>query len=210
MKPYNCHRPKKFRNNKQVVILLGAGFVFPWANVSSSSIKEAFIQDDTYTVNGKTIGEFLFDKLNNFYGDEGTNFETFIAAIESMMNYVLSSTNGGKTIKNTSFTPAIYELKEIFSQLFKGKDEIEQRKYIHSIYQHFVNVVLGKIKEYNECVLDKKNENINNSLIKFIGYLMNKRYSVKIYTTNYDNLIPQVLSTHFNVYEALKKKKMET
>ena len=30
MKLYNKHRPKKYRNNKQIVILLGAGFVFPW------------------------------------------------------------------------------------------------------------------------------------------------------------------------------------
>lgn len=50
MKLYNKHRPKKYKNNKQIVILLGAGFVFPWVKLSSSSIKEAFIKDDTSLV----------------------------------------------------------------------------------------------------------------------------------------------------------------
>ena len=49
MKLYNKHRPKKYMNNKQIVILLGAGFVFPWVKLSSSSIKEAFINDKIYT-----------------------------------------------------------------------------------------------------------------------------------------------------------------
>lgn len=207
MKLYNHHRPKKFRNNKQVVILLGAGFVFPWAEVSSLSIKEAIIKDDTFIVNGQTMGKFIFNKLDNFYDYGEANFETFIAVIESMMNYIVSSTNIGKSIRNTSFTPTIYDLKEFFSAIFKGKDEDEQRKYIYNIYQHFINLILDKIKEYNSCVLDKKNERINKRLVKFIGHLMNKRYSVKIYTTNYDSLIPQVLSSNFKVYEALKKEK---
>lgn len=55
MKLYNKHRPKKYMNNKQIVILLGAGFVFPWVKLSSSSIKEAFIKDDTFSINGQTI-----------------------------------------------------------------------------------------------------------------------------------------------------------
>lgn len=206
MKLYNKHRPKKYRNNKQIVILLGAGFVFPWVKLSSSSIKEAFIKDDTFSINGQTIGEFIFNKLDSFYDYGEANFETFIAAIESMMNYIISSTNIGKSVKNTSFTPVIYDLKETFSEIFKDKNEDEQRIYIHSIYQHFINLVLNKIKEYNKYVLDKKNERINKSLIEFISYLMNKRYSIKIYTTNYDRLIPQILSPHFKVYEALKDK----
>lgn len=61
MKLYNKHRPKKYMNNKQIVILLGAGFVFPWVKLSSSSIKEAFIKDDTFSINGQTIGEFIFN-----------------------------------------------------------------------------------------------------------------------------------------------------
>lgn len=108
MKLYNKHRPKKYRNNKQIVILLGAGFVFPWVKLSSSSIKEAFIKDDTFSINGQTIGEFIFNKLDSFYDYGEANFETFIAAIESMMNYIISSTNIGKSVKNTSFTPVIY------------------------------------------------------------------------------------------------------
>lgn len=172
MKLYNKHRPKKYRNNKQVVILLGAGFVFPWVKLSSSSIKEAFIKDDTFPINGQTIGEYIFNKLDSFYDYGEANFETFIAAIESMMNYIISSTNIGKSVKNTSFIPAIYDLKETFSEIFKDKNEDQQRIYIHSVYIHFINLILDKIKEYNKYVLDKKNERINKSVIEFINHLM--------------------------------------
>lgn len=55
--------------------------------------------------------------------------------------------------------------------------------------------------------MDERNSIINRRLIEFVSSLLSKRYSVKIYTTNYDNLIPQVLSLKFKVYEALKEKK---
>ena len=62
--------------------------------------------------------KFIFNKLDSFYDYGEANFETFIAAIESMMNYIISSTNIGKSVKNTSFTPVIYDLKETFSEIF--------------------------------------------------------------------------------------------
>lgn len=55
--------------------------------------------------------------------------------------------------------------------------------------------------------MDERNSIINRRLIEFVSSLLSKRYSVKIYTKNYDNLIPQVLSLKFKVYEALKEKK---
>lgn len=207
MKLHNFHRPKKYRNNKQIVILLGAGFVTPWSDLNSFSIRELFVKDETFTINGHTLGKLIFDKLDSYYDYPGVNFETFIAVIESVMNHVISSTNIGKSVKNTSFIPLIFEIKDIFSKLLCDKNKDEQRIYIFDIYKHYINLILTGIEEYNNHILDERNSIINRQLIEFVSYLLSKRYSVKIYTTNYDNLIPQVLSLNFKVYEALKKKK---
>lgn len=123
------------------------------------------------------------------------------------MNHVISSTNIGKSVKNTLFIPLIFEIKDIFLKLLCDKNEDEQRIYIFDIYKHYINLILTGIEEYNNHILDERNSIINRRLIKFVSSLLSKRYSVKTYTTNYDNLIPQVLSLKFKVYEALKEKK---
>lgn len=207
MKLHNFHRPKKYRNNKQIVILLGAGFVTPWSELNSFSIRELFVKDETFTIDGHTLGKLIFDKLGSYYDHPGVNFETFIAVIESVINHVISSTNIGKSVKNTLFIPLIFEIKDIFLKLLCDKNEDEQRIYIFDIYKHYINFILTGIEEYNNHILDERNSIINRRLIEFVSSLLSKRYSVKIYTTNYDNLIPQVLSLKFKVYEALKEKK---
>ena len=57
-----------------------------------------------------TWGKFIFDTLKSFYEEEDgvtVNFETVIAASESIMNYVIASTNENRNSYNTSFTPAV-------------------------------------------------------------------------------------------------------
>ena len=88
---------------------MGAGFVFPWAKLSSSSIKDAFIKDNTFSINGHTIGELIFSKLDDFYEYGEANFETFIAVIESIMNYTEAISDlrearygKGQTVRNRS------------------------------------------------------------------------------------------------------------
>lgn len=114
MKLHNFHRPKKYRNNKQIVILLGAGFVTPWSELNSFSIRELFVKDETFTIDGHTLGKLIFDKLGSYYDHPGVNFETFIAVIESVINHVISSTNIGKSVKNNLFIPLVFEIKDIF------------------------------------------------------------------------------------------------
>ena len=195
------------RKNKQIIVLLGAGAAMPWGGISSSQLKDLFIADTNYrTADGTTIGKYLFDILDGFYGHDCSNFETFLAALETILNYILNATNtGGINEGNTSFTPAILKLKNKIEDLLIGKTIDEKSVYCGELFRHFVNLVVNKIDEYNNSVLDDKFETINNRLIAFAKYFLNRNYSVKFYTTNYDNIIPQIFEEQFKVYEGFYK-----
>jgi hypothetical protein len=100
------------RSESQIVVLLGAGAASAWGGILSEELKEKIIENDTYKApDGKTIGKYLMDILDGFYGADNTNFETFLAALEEIVNYVFNSTNGGGVNElNTSFIPAIFNL----------------------------------------------------------------------------------------------------
>ena len=195
------------RKNKQIVVLLGAGAAMSWGGISSRQLKDLFIADTNYqTADGTTIGRYLFDILDGFYGHDCSSFETFIAALETILNYVLNATNiGGINEGNTSFTPAILKLKEEIENLLAGKTIDEKRVYCGDLFRHFVNLVVDKIDKYNNNILDDEFETINNRLIAFTKDFLNRNYSVKFYTTNYDNIVPQVLGEQFKVYKGLYK-----
>lgn len=201
------YKRKSRQRNKQIVILLGAGAAMPWGGISSRQIKNLFIADATYqTVDGITIGRYLFDVLDDFYGHDCSNFETFIATLETILNYVLNATNiGGINEGNTSFTPAILKLKDEIDILLTEKTIEEKRIYCGDLFRHFVNLVIDRIDEYNNNVFDYRFEIVNNNLIAFVKYFLCRNYSVKFYTTNYDNIVPQLLGESFKVYEGLYK-----
>lgn len=195
------------RNNKQIVVLLGAGAAMPWGGISSKQLKNLFIDDTNYqTADGTTIGKYLFDILDDFYGCNCSNFETFIATLEAILNHVLNATNiGGINEGNTSFTPALFKLKDEIENLLAEKTIDERRVYCGDLFRHFVNLVIDKIDGYNSNVLENSFGAINSRLIAFTKYFLSKNYSVKFYTTNYDNLVPQVLGEQFEVYEGFYK-----
>lgn len=193
------------RRNKQIVILLGAGAAMTWGGISSGELKRLFIADTNYrAADGTTIGKYVFDILDAFYGHDCSNFETFIATLETVLNYVLNATNeGGINEGNTSFTPAVLKLKDEIENLLSGKTVDEKRVYCGDLFHHYVNMVITQIDEYNSNVLDDKFEDLNNRLTYFVKYFLSRNYSVKFYTTNYDNVIPQVLGNKFKIHEGI-------
>ncbi|MDR3705296.1 MAG: SIR2 family protein [Paludibacteraceae bacterium] len=195
----------KRRQRKQIVILLGAGAAIPWNGISSDSIKNCFIENNKYEINGKTLGKYIFEILDNYYDPNKSNFETFLATLESILNYKLSLTTEGKNIQNTSFSPSIYDLKNLINDLFDKKDDDQSRAYIYEIYTHYLNVVIDKIYEYDIQINDKKHTELNKNLIDFIKYYLSKGYSVKFYTTNYDSLVTQSISKKIPIYNGIVK-----
>ena len=85
------------KKRKKIVLLLGAGFPVAWGAPFSKDILDRIIEDKEYMYDSNTTwGKFIFDTLKSFYEEEDgvtVNFETVIAASESIMNYVIASTN---------------------------------------------------------------------------------------------------------------------
>jgi NAD-dependent SIR2 family protein deacetylase len=188
------------RQNRQIVVLLGAGAAFSWGGVKTKELRNIFIYDKTFEIKGETVGKYLFDVLDNFFGSTDTNFETFIAVLEEIMNYIIDKTH----IPLTSHLPSIFDLTDTIETLFNGKNEDEKREYSYELFRHYVNLVIEEIDKYNVELLDEKYSQINSNLVSFIKFFLNRGYSVKFYTTNYDNLIPQILTqNNIKVYEGL-------
>jgi len=194
------------KQRKQIVILLGAGAALPWKGISTQELNDIFIADTTFqTKSGVNVGKFLFDVINNFYGSASANFETIIAALETIQNYIISSTNEGHiNTSNTSFTPAILQLKDIIeNDLFLSDDVEEKRIHIYNLFSHYINLVIYEIEKYNNNVLDDKYQVLNSNLIRLVKYYLSHGFYIKFYTLNYDNLVPQIVSPHFKMHEGL-------
>lgn len=205
---------EKKSQRKQLVVLLGAGAAMPWKGISTDEIRNIFVSDTKYqTKTGAFVGEYLFKMLNKFYLGEVAedkeyiaNFETVISALETILNHILNSTNNGFiNPTNTSFPPAILDLKKILeSDLFEGEEKDDKIEHAYDIFSHFINLVMRKVNQYNINVLNSEFDSTNQNLIDFTSFFVSKGYSIKFYTTNYDSIIPQVLKPHFKVYEGLR------
>lgn len=217
MKKYHFKKNREYRKmqriqHKQIVILLGAGFAILWNGPLSKNIRDIFIEDKKYKgPSGETLGEYIFKILKDFYYSNYANydkiyanFETFLAVLEAILNYTINSTNtGGINESNTSFIPSIFDLKKQIETLLKGKNEDERRIYCSEIFRHYVNLLVKEIDKYNSKALEEEFKKKNSNLIKFTRFFLDRNYSVKFYTTNYDNIVPQIISPFFRMYEGL-------
>jgi hypothetical protein len=211
---YKLFRKKR----KQIVILLGAGAVIPWKGATTKDLNDLITTDTKFkTKSDENLGKYLYDVINSFYGHECANFETIIAAVELILNHTISSTNsGGINTSNTSFSPSILDIiptikSEIFDVDYDKEDKDERvnlRVYIYSIFRHFINLIINKIAKYNSQVNEPEFSTLNNNLIKFTEFFLSRGYSVKYYTTNYDNVIPEILKKKYHVYEGLINSKV--
>jgi hypothetical protein len=188
------------RNHKQIVILLGAGAAYSWDERSTS---ETFNQRIMNKYAQNRIGSKLSEILQEFYGDNSCfNFETFLAAVEEVLNYIIASTNIGGNANSRTFTPIIFKFQKEIEELLKNKNDDQKRKCCYAIFRNFVNIVIDEVDEYNSKILKDRNKTINDNLIYFVKYCLRHNYAVKFYTTNYDNIIPQVLKQgNLKIYE---------
>jgi hypothetical protein len=206
-----CFKSLFKKKKEQIVVLLGAGATIPWSGIKTAELRDIFINDmDWGKIGGKTVGKYLFDILDSFYRHSDANFEEFIAVLEEIMNYVFNDTN----IPHTN-----YNLKEAINTLLSEADtkypeetdvEIRKRIFVYELFRHYINLVIKEITKYNDQILEDKYSELNANLLAFTKYFLNRGYAVKFYTTNYDNLIPQVLSNYKKIYEGLSTSKSDS
>ncbi|MRT92395.1 SIR2 family protein [Ancylomarina sp. 16SWW S1-10-2] len=230
--------PKNIRvnkgDNKKVTILLGAGATFPWEGPSSEDIRKRIIDTKAFVIKSgnRTVGEYIFSQLETYYGmSQEVNFETFLAVLESIVDYLFSASAKGATspLFVSSF-PAIFNLNDfveevkdtniineklleasgfpdsgIESTMSYEELNTSQRHYIDlqyftNMYNYYMEIVSKCIADYTYN-LDKKKFQVQSDHFRtYISSWIEKGYTLRIYTTNYDRLIPELLKDKYDVF----------
>lgn len=187
-----------------ITILMGAGAAKIWGGPLASDIDRLFESDTHFTnTDNVPVGTILFQKLREHYGRASSvNFETCINLIEQIFDFVISSSNqGGTDPNNTSMLPIIVGDSEFINSLYnEGKarelaqtendNDVLKRVYFMEMISNFLRIVWNQIDIYENRVA--QDENLNSKLFEWLAWL-SKRYRVRLYTTNYDRIIPDLL-----------------
>lgn len=162
------------------VILLGAGAVIPMGAPSTKSLTNKIRQV-------KDMSEIV-GMIDDYYDTE-CSFETYIAAIESLLSYSISKQAIGKTPSNSNILPALYDYK---------LGNINDAEWPWNVYSNCINNIISGIKEYAfEHISPKWEEYFN-----YINKQLDKGDQVKIYSLNYDRVIPSFWRNHeIGIYE---------
>lgn len=218
------------RNEKVAVFLLGAGAAKAWGGPLGSELNAIIRANTSFNTTDRiTIGDFVFNKLEEFYGDgANVNFETFLGVLEFLVDFEFSKTNqGGTSPANTSFNSLISslnlwvnEIKDFrIEELMPSTNEVclfiprdnthcirEERSNIERVYftmllKHYYHIVADKIEDYVCNINGPGKLRTNNSLKKYIQHLKESGYKIRAYTTNYDRLFPKVLRDNHKVFD---------
>ncbi len=215
--------------NKTLVLFLGAGAAKAWNGPLCGDIDPIIRNNTTYVTrtNNTPIGEYIFQKLEKFYGtSDVVNFETFLGALEGMLDFVLAQSNeGGISPGNTSFSPSylnfqdwIEEIKDyrvadngngkVYLYFPRESDscenvdvEIVDRVYFSELFKHYYKLVANAIEGYVFDIKNEKYSTLNKSLVKFISYYQSCGYRIRVYTTNYDRLFPNIVRDKYKVFD---------
>jgi hypothetical protein len=226
----NLHTNKKSTNSnfrrKNVLIFLGAGSTICFGGPRSDEILSELLTDERFkTRDDRTVGQYLFDKLHDSFGEQ-TNFETIIAAIELIINYQLAKENDSENPNLKSIIPSFLSFDESFLEqidnftLYEIDGEPDQiileyynngipqtitwprklaRLYYYSkILNNFLSLISIKIASYADGNIE-----YNLKLKNFFNYLISSNYQINFFTTNYDNLLPNILENRkiFNGFD---------
>ncbi len=221
---------KRFRaeeKRKTIVILLGAGGAKPWGGPLASDLESVIMNDSRFVTSTDRIpvGRFIFGKLREFYtASNEVNFETFLGFLESLLDYVFSETNEGRSPSNTSFSSFGFKFDDWISEIkdfYISQDLSEDRVMLHlpagnpngaeeesgnverifffELYEHFMGLIARELRGYVNRF--DEYDSLNDSLKEFIDFLIKKKYNVRIYTTNYDRLFPRILASNYKVFD---------
>lgn len=148
------------------VVLMGAGAAYLYNGPSCGDLTNNLITEE------KICAE-LYKALSDYYGASRCNFETIIAAIEHLL-YSSEHHTSEKMVHTDTIIPVLCSCKFDYSE-----DELKQA------YQTCINIIMSKIEAYTI----NRSETVDNLLF---NYLNDNFCSTKVYTLNYDRIIPLI------------------
>ena len=157
--------------NNKIVYLLGAGAMLDFGAPTTHCLTEeckSILQNKDF--NG------IIDLLDKTYGAEVYNFETIIAYVEYLLDWTLANEKIGANVQS----------RNIISSIFYPQIENIKSESAFDLFKCLINRLVDFIKHYD--FLNAENEN-QRLLQKYLS-MVNKNNNVKIYSLNYDRLIP--------------------
>lgn len=176
------------KKNK-ITLLLGAGFAKYMHGIGTSEINELFAKDTKYleSYNGEQMSlyKYVESVLSDSFYD--LSFETFLAFLEQVLDYRLGEDYNERTsTRDRSLSSVMLRPNVCFASCNLISQGIQS---LWRTYVHYINTLIKAIANY-DCLNDYGDESV--VFQEFISMLMDSFDKVKIYSTNYDTLCPQL------------------
>ena len=174
-------------NKSKTTVLLGAGAMIPFGGPTTEELTQRLLQ------NSECKGFFkpIFSRTNG-----KANFEFLLSSFESLLDWKLANEDNDSQLINSSLL-----LETIYGYKYYPKRDIWE------IYREAINEIIERIKDYdyfNSSYLDKLK-----FLVDFVSY-KKQESNLKIYSLNYDRLIPKIASKYgLDFYEGYGNKGYE-
>lgn len=169
---------------KKITVLLGAGFAIYAKGLSTKDINAIFSQFKCFMVGEYTLYCYIENKLKAIYTD--FNFETFLAVIENVLDYRLGEFREGPTSTSwKDISSETFNLKEYLSSVV----HFENVSSTFNVYRSYINLLINGVQNYDDTY--KCKEQLDD-FKEYLNVLHTEYKQVKIYSTNYDLLLPTI------------------
>lgn len=196
------------KKNK-TVLLLGAGAAIPWKAPKTQYLTDSLKNNKLFgKVNSKILDILIQSEI---YPKESINFESILHFIESLISYERS--NYLSNFKNiyspvTNYNNFGEELRKLIVESPWHRTRWHYDKTQNYFYDclvallryNYYDILYPELTKYLRNDSLEANEQLNKSIINFIN-TKQENSTVRIYTTNYDRLIPRI----FEKYDGAKE-----
>lgn len=173
---------------KKTTILLGAGAMIPFGGPSTKAVTEKLLVHKSC--------EYVYKVIQQGY-EEKCNFESLLSALELLLEWNLANDDTRHlSFRDTSIYRNVFQLALPF--------HYHTTDMVWEMYKQVVNEIIEVIKDYDYypqytgCRHGK-----DPAIMDLFISKCQENSIIKIYTLNYDRLIPNLIGNHLEVYEGI-------
>ncbi len=192
----------------KTILLLGAGAAIPWGGMKSDELTVLLNKDTDFIVNeSESLAGYLYSHIVEFYRNKiWVNFETIIDALETIFDYYSHKSHTGAGPNYIRHFPIWFKENQITQEIFgrnyheflnikegsfsKGS---EKEYYLSEAIKKYIQIICDSVSHYDNNNSEEEYSNLNDKLSEFYSLLEEKHNPVRTYTTNYDNLVPDIV-----------------
>ena len=174
---------------KKTTILLGAGAMIPFGGPSTRTITERLLFHKSC--------EYVYKVVQQGYEEE-CNFESLLSSLELLLEWNLSNDNKRHlTFRDTSIYRNVFQLGLPF--------QYHTTDMVWEIYKQVINDIIEVIKDYDYYPqYTGWRHGKDPAILDLFISKFQENSNLKIYTLNYDRLIPNLIGNHLDIYEGIE------